>query len=131
MLFGGSEPRLALYSSLISHFRHFQKRLKKQCKKSLQNSCFLMKNWYFWTPGSFDSAILVVFGRYRKSFFFLCRTMEVQKREKSILARPRDPRGTPGIHQGSTGGGISTHSLPQASTIYQRTGINRYKKPVF
>ena len=100
MLFDGSEPRLALYSLLISHFRHFQKRLKNQCKKGLHNSCFFMKDWYFWTPGSFDSVILVVFGRYRKIVFFLCRTMEVQKREKSILARPRDPRGTPGIHQG-------------------------------
>ena len=66
---------------------------------------------------------------------FLCRSWEAKKREKfdpwPSKGSPSNSRDPPGIHQGSTGGGISTHSLPQASTIYQRTGINRYKKTVF
>ena len=100
MFFDDSEPRLALYSSLISHFRHFQKRSKNQCKRGFQNSCFLMKNWYFWTPGSFDSAISVIFGRYRKILIFYVGPGRLKNEKNSILGRPRDPRGTPGIHRG-------------------------------
>ena len=40
-VFDGSEPRLALYSSLISHFRRFWKKSKNRCQKGAQKSCFL------------------------------------------------------------------------------------------
>ena len=104
MLFDGLEPRLALYSSLISHFRHFGKMSKNQCKKGLQNSCFLMKDWYFWTPGSFDSAISVVFGAISKNRNFLCRSWEAKKREKidpwPSKGSPSNSRDPPGVHQG-------------------------------
>ena len=40
----GPEPRLTLYSSLISHFRTFRKQLKNQCK----NGCFLMARNHVW-----------------------------------------------------------------------------------
>ena len=38
-LFDGSEPRLALYSSLISHFRHFWKQSKNQWKTEPESHC--------------------------------------------------------------------------------------------
>ena len=103
MLFDGLEPRLALYSSLISHFRHFQKMSKNQCKKRIQISCFLMQNWDFWTPRSIDSALLVVFGRCRKIVIFYVGLGRPKNYKNSILSRPRDPRVTPGIAQGSPG----------------------------
>ena len=121
MLFDGLEPRLASYSSLISHFRHFQKLSKNQCKKGIQIQYLLMQNWDFWTPISIDSALLVVFGRCRKIVIFYVGLGRPKNDKKSILSRPRDPRVTPGIAQGSPRCGISAHSLPQASTIYQRT----------
>ena len=120
MLFDGSEPRLALYSSLISHFRHFQKMSKNQCKKVSKFHAFLMLNWDFWTPRSIESALLVVFGRCRKIVIFYVGLGRPKNNNNSILSRPRDPRVTPGIARGSPGCGISAHSLPQASTIYQR-----------
>ena len=97
MLFDGLEPRLALYSSLISHFRHFQKMSKNQCKKGIQISCFLMQNWDFWTPRSIDSALLVVFGRCRKIVIFYVGLGRPKNDTNSILSRPRDPRVTPGV----------------------------------
>ena len=42
MNFDGSEPRLALYSSLILHFCHFRKKWKKRSKTGGQKSCFLI-----------------------------------------------------------------------------------------
>ena len=39
-VFDGSEPRLALYSSLISHFRHFWKKNRKiDAKREAKNHC--------------------------------------------------------------------------------------------
>ena len=40
-VFDGSEPRLALYSSLISHFRHFRKNTKKTVSKGIPKVMFL------------------------------------------------------------------------------------------
>ena len=44
MLFDGSEPRLALYSSLISHFRHFRKISKKLRKMVAKSYAIWSKN---------------------------------------------------------------------------------------
>ena len=35
-VFDGSEPRLVLYSSLITHFRRFRKKSKNRCQKGAQ-----------------------------------------------------------------------------------------------
>ena len=44
MLFDGSEPRLALYSSLISHFRNFQEKPKNEAEQGLKSYVFWSKN---------------------------------------------------------------------------------------
>ena len=127
MVFDGSEPRLALYSSLISHFRHFQKMSKNQCKKGIQISCFLMQNWDFWTPRSIDSAILVVFGRCRKILIFYVGLGRPKNDKKSILSRPRDPRVTPGIARVWH---FSAQPPPGKHHLSKKL-VNQYKKPVF
>ena len=38
-VFDGSEPRLALYSSLISHFRPFRKNRKTYAKREAKSHC--------------------------------------------------------------------------------------------
>ena len=42
--FDGSEPRLALYSSLILHFRPFRKNRKIDAKRDPKSRCFWSKN---------------------------------------------------------------------------------------
>ena len=44
MTFDGSEPRLALYSSLILPFRPFRKNAKNRC----EHRCFLMAQNLVW-----------------------------------------------------------------------------------
>ena len=82
MLFDGSEPRFALYSSLISHFRRFLKKSKNRCQKGPEKSCFLIQNRSLDAPGSIDSAIWVVFGRFEKTLVFGCRTRVSKKMRK-------------------------------------------------
>ena len=55
--FDGSEPRLALYSSLISHFCHFRKNRKNRCQKGSQKSLFLVQKPTLGAPGAIDSTI--------------------------------------------------------------------------
>ena len=43
-VFDGSEPRLALYSSLITHFRHFRKNRKIDAKREPKSIVFCSKN---------------------------------------------------------------------------------------
>ena len=43
-IFDRSEPRLALYSSLITHFRHFRKKSKKYAKRDATSLVFWSKN---------------------------------------------------------------------------------------
>ena len=43
-VFDGSEPRLALYSSLITHFRRFRKKSKNRCQKEPKSRGFCSKN---------------------------------------------------------------------------------------
>ena len=68
--FDGSEPRLALYSSLVSHFGNFCKKLKSVCKKGSQKCCFLVQIRAVGATGSIDSAIFDVLEVFEKSMFF-------------------------------------------------------------
>ena len=73
-VFDGSEPRLALYSSLITHFRRFRKKSKNRCQKGAQKLCFFVQKRASDAAGSINSAIGSVFGRFQKSLFFCCRS---------------------------------------------------------
>ena len=88
MVFDGSEPRLALYSSLISHFRHFWKNSKKRCQKGGQKSCFLIPKPTFGAQGSIESAILAVFRGFEKSLIFRRLFWVPKNRKKCSEDRP-------------------------------------------
>ena len=70
MLFHGSERRLALYSSLISHFRPFLKKSKNLCQQGANKSCFLMKNVPLGAEGSIYSPFWAVFEGSKNQCFF-------------------------------------------------------------
>ena len=97
------------------------------CTPAGCGGCFLMHNWYFWTPGSIDSAILVVFGRYRKIVIFYVGPGWLKNEKKSILSRPRDPRVTPGIARVWH---FSAQPPPGKHHLSKKL-VNQYKKPVF
>ena len=86
VVFGGSEARLALYSSLISHFRPFRKNRKNRRQKGCQMSCFLMKNDALAVQGLIYSAILIVF-RGLENHVFFDADLAAQKVEKTSGAR--------------------------------------------
>ena len=82
-VFDGSEPRLALYSSHISHFRPFRKISKNRCKKGCQKLLFLVQKLALGAQESIDSAIFARFLRIRKIIDFLMRLQWSKKSEKS------------------------------------------------
>ena len=84
MLFDGSEPCLALYSSLISHFCHFRKTLKNPCKKGCQKSLIFVQKRDLGAQGSIDSTILGDFWGFKKSLIFGCRSWASKIRKKSV-----------------------------------------------
>ena len=69
-VFDGSEPRLALYSSLISHFRIFWKKSKNRCQKGGQKLNFLMKKRSLGAKGSIVSVIFDFLLRSKHNGFF-------------------------------------------------------------
>ena len=73
-VFDSSEPRLALYSSLISHFFDFRKRLKNRCQKGGQKLSFLIQNATLDAQGSIYPTFFYDFGKYEKSMIFRCRS---------------------------------------------------------
>ena len=81
-LFDGSKPRLALYSSLISHFCTFWKKLKNQCQNVLQKFCFLIKKNEPWPPqGRLILQFLSIFGdsKIRCFFYFASEAPKIRK----------------------------------------------------
>ena len=69
-VFDGSEPRLALYSSLISHFFDFRKRSKNRCQKGGEKLSFLIQNATLDAQGSIYPTFFDDFGKYEKSMIF-------------------------------------------------------------
>ena len=69
-VFDGPEPRLALYSSLITHFRRFRKKSKNRCKKGCQKLSFLVQKPALGAQGPIDSAFFDDLGELEKSSFF-------------------------------------------------------------
>jgi len=69
-VFDGSEPRLALYSSLISHFFDFRKGLKNRCQKGGQKLSFLVQNATLDAQGSIYPTFFDDFEKYEKSMIF-------------------------------------------------------------
>ena len=70
MNFDGSEPRLALYSSLILHFCHFRKISKNLCKKGCQKLSFLVQKPALGAQGPSDSAFFDDLGELENHCFF-------------------------------------------------------------
>ena len=66
----GSEPRLALYPSLISHFFDFRKKLKIRCQKGSQKLSFLVQNETLDGQGSIYPTFFDDFEKYEKSMIF-------------------------------------------------------------
>ena len=62
-VFDGSEPRLALYSSLISHFCNFRKKSKNRCQKGAQKLWFLIQNATLDAQGSIYPTFFDDFGK--------------------------------------------------------------------
>ena len=60
-VFDDSEPRLALYSSLITHFRNFLKKNEKPMPKGMPKVLFFVQKQTLGGLGLMDSAILVDF----------------------------------------------------------------------
>ena len=73
-VFDGSEPRLALYSSLISHFFDFRKKLKIRCQKGSQKLSFLVQTETLNGQGSIYPTFFDDFEKYEKSVIFWCRS---------------------------------------------------------
>ena len=69
-VFDSSEPRLALYSSLILHFRHFRTISKKQCKKAYKKLLSLVQKPALGAQGLIDSAFFDDLGELETSQFF-------------------------------------------------------------
>ena len=69
-VFDGSEPRLALYSSLISHFFDFRKGLKNRCQKGGEKLSFLVQNATLDAQGSIYPTFFDDFEKYEKSMIF-------------------------------------------------------------
>ena len=81
-VFDSSKRRLALYSSLISHFCHFRKIPKNRCRNGHQNHRKLVQNPTWRRPVAIDSSIFVVLERCKKHVF-LIRFPWPKKCEKS------------------------------------------------
>ena len=60
-VFDGSEPRLALYSSLITHFCHFRKTQKINAKRDAQNRVFGSENEPWAPKGRFFQYFSLIF----------------------------------------------------------------------
>ena len=88
MLFDGSEPCLALYSSLISHFRHFQKRSKNQCKQ-ISKVMFFDEKLTLGRPRLIYSPIFAVCWWFEKLVFFLIQNWTIKKKKKKTEDEPR------------------------------------------
>ena len=82
-VFNGSEPRLALYSSLISHIHHFWKQSKNQWKKGPRKSCFLIQKRALDAKGSIEGTIFLDFSWFEKSLIFQCHEGASKNPQKS------------------------------------------------
>ena len=92
MIFDCSEPRLALYSSLISHFCHFRKTSKNRCKKGCQKLSFLVPKPALAAQGPIDSAFFDDLGELEKSTFFGNRSGSQKNRKNCAKGRQKESR---------------------------------------
>ena len=91
-VFDDSEPRLVLYSSLISHFCHFQKRSENQCKKGCHKLSFLIQKPALGAHWPIDFAFFEDLGELEKSKFFGNRSRHQKNRENCAKGRQKEPR---------------------------------------
>ena len=85
--FHGPEPRNTLYSSLITHFWQFRKRLENQCRKGCQKACFLVPGLPRRAPWAIDSAFWDVAEKSREEEAHRRRKSEFPKIPKSAFGR--------------------------------------------
>ena len=93
-VFDGSEPRLALYSSLILHFRPFRKKSKNRCQKGSQKFRILVQKLILGAPGTSQGSILRIFGCLRltsKNNDFSNPQKQRKYKNESTLGRPTAP----------------------------------------
>ena len=116
IVFDGSEPRLALYSSLFSHFFDFRKRSKNRCQKGRQKLSFLVQNATLDAPRVDLSDVFGRFAKLRKIDDF---SVSLWTSKSRLKIEPWGPKGrnqrsepSPGRvrvghfgHRGSQGGG--------------------------
>ena len=114
MVFDGSEPRLALYSSLISHFRNFRKKLKNRCQNGSENpSELVQKSTLGWLLAP-DCRLFRLLEQCQKMLEFRSRLGRPKNRKSLPKGRQKELRMLTGSYFGQPGSPGQPRARPES-----------------